>query len=187
MSSSDDRSGVYFGVKKTTLLLLLPALAVIALDQISKYVIACTITKYGSVPVIEGLFNLVHVRNRGLAFGLMNQPGHTYMYYIFVAATVCAIALLLFWFRKMKDEDPKITLGLSLILGGAVGNLIDRLTSGWRDASNILDRLNSGYVVDFLDFSFRGHHWPAFNIADSAITVGVIIVCWKMLKESRKS
>ncbi len=160
MSSSNDRSGVYFGVKKTTLLLLLPALAVIALDQISKFVIACTITKYGSVPVIEGLFNLVHVRNRGMAFGLMNRPGHTYTYYILVAATVCAIALLLFWFRKMKDEDPPITLGLSLILGGAVGNFIDRI------------RL--GEVIDVLDFYVGSHHWPAFNLADTAITIGIL-------------
>ncbi len=160
MSSGDDRSGVYFGVKRTTLQLLLPATAVIALDQISKFVIVSIVPKYGSVPIIEGLFNLVHVRNRGMAFGLMNRPGHTYTYYILVAATVCAIALLLFWFKKMKDEDPPITLGLSLILGGAVGNFIDRI------------RL--GEVIDFLDFYAGSHHWPAFNVADTAITIGIL-------------
>ena len=160
MPSSDDRSEVYFRVKKTTFLLLLPAIAVIALDQISKYIIASTITKYGAVAVIEGFFNLVHVRNRGMAFGLMNRPGHTFKYYVLVAATVCAIGLLLFWFKKMKDEDSKITLGLSLILGGAVGNFIDRI------------RL--GEVIDFLDFYLGSYHWPAFNVADSAITIGIL-------------
>ena len=147
-------------MKKTTLLLLLPAIAVVVLDQISKYIIAITIAKYGSVAVIEGFFNLVHVRNRGMAFGLMNRPGQNYKYYILVAATLCAIGLLLFWFRKMKDEDPKITIGLSLILGGAVGNFIDRI------------RL--GEVIDFLDFYIGSYHWPAFNAADSAITVGIL-------------
>ena len=147
-------------MKKTTLLLLLPAIAVIILDQISKYIIAITIVKHGSVAVIEGFFNLVHVRNRGMAFGLMNRPGQNFKSYVLVAATLCAIGLLLFWFRKMKDEDPKITVGLSLILGGAVGNFIDRI------------RL--GEVIDFLDFYIGSYHWPAFNVADSAITIGII-------------
>lgn len=163
-------------MKKTTLLLLLPAIAVVALDQISKYIIASTITKYGSFTVIEGFFNLVHVRNLGLAFGLMNRPGDTYKYYIFVAATICAIGLLLLWFKKMKDEDPKITLGLSLILGGAVGNFIDRI------------RL--GEVIDFLDFHIGAYHWPAFNVADSAITIGILwlalIILWGNTSKGQK-
>ena len=147
-------------MKKTKLLLLLPALAVIALDQISKFLITSTIPKYGSVPVIEGFFNLVHVRNRGMAFGLMNRPGHGLPFYFLVAATISAIALLLFWFRKMKDKDFKITIGIGLILGGAVGNFIDRI------------RL--GEVIDFLDFYAGPYHWPAFNVADTAITVGIL-------------
>jgi len=147
-------------VKKTTLLLLLPALAVIVLDQISKFVLVSTIPEYRSVTVIEGFFNLVHVRNRGIAFGLMNRPGQGLQFYFLVAATIGAITLLLFWFRKMKDEDPKITVGLGLILGGAVGNFIDRL------------RL--GEVIDFLDFYVGSYHWPAFNAADMAITVGIL-------------
>jgi len=146
-------------VKKTTLLPLLSALAVVALDQISKIILAYNIPKYASVPVIKGFFNLVHVRNRGMAFGLMNRPGHGFKFYFLVAATLCAIVLLLFWFRKMKDEDHNITIGISLILGGAVGNLIDRI------------RL--GEVIDFLDFYLGSYHWPAFNVADAAITIGI--------------
>jgi signal peptidase II len=146
-------------VKKTTLLPLLSALAVVALDQISKIVLAYNIPKYASVPVIKGFFNLVHVRNRGMAFGLMNRPGHGFKFYFLIAATLGAIVLLLFWFRKMKDEDHNITIGISLILGGAVGNLIDRI------------RL--GEVIDFLDFYVGSYHWPAFNVADAAITIGI--------------
>jgi signal peptidase II len=147
-------------VKKRTLLFLTPALAVVALDQISKIVLAHYISKYTSIPVIEGFFNLVHVRNRGMAFGLMNRPGHDFQFYFLIAATLVAIVLLLFWFRKMKDEGPNITIGISLILGGAVGNLIDRI------------RL--GEVIDFLDFYLGSYHWPAFNVADAAITIGII-------------
>ena len=146
-------------MKKTTLLFLVPALAVVVLDQISKIVLAYHIPKYASIPVIEGFFNLVHVRNRGMAFGLMNRPGHGFKFYFLVAATLCAIVLLLIWFRKMKDEDHNITIGISLILGGAVGNLIDRI------------RL--GEVIDFLDFYLGSYHWPAFNVADAAITIGI--------------
>ena len=147
-------------MKKTTLLLLLPALVVIAVDQISKFVLLSAIPEYGSVPVIKGFFNLVHVRNRGMAFGLMNRPGHGLQFYFLVVATLAAIVLLLFWFRKLKNEDHKLTIGLGLILGGAVGNFIDRL------------RL--GEVVDFLDFYSGSYHWPAFNAADTAITVGIL-------------
>jgi signal peptidase II len=139
---------------------LLSALAVVALDQISKIVLVYNLPRYGSVPVIKGFFNLVHVRNRGMAFGLMNRPGRDFKFYFIVAATLGAIVLLLFWFRKMKDEDRKITLGLSLILGGAVGNLIDRI------------RL--GAVIDFLDIYIGSYHWPAFNGADVAITIGIL-------------
>jgi len=146
-------------VKKTTLLPLLSALAVVALDQISKIILAYNIPKYASVPVIKGFFNLVHVRNRGMAFGLMNRPGHSFTFYFLIAASLGAIVLLLIWFRKMKDEDHNITIGISLILGGAVGNLIDRI------------RL--GEVIDFLDFYVGSYHWPAFNVADAAITIGI--------------
>ena len=160
-------------MKKTTLLLLLPALAVITLDQISKFVLVSTIPRYGSVAVIDGFFNLVHVRNRGIAFGLMNRPGQGLQFYFLVAATIGAIALLLFWFKKMKDEDPKITIGLGLILGGAIGNFIDRI------------RL--GEVIDFLDFYVGSYHWPAFNAADAAITVGILwLAVTTILRKSSK-
>ena len=161
-------------MKKNTRLLLLPALAITLLDQVSKLILVRTIHIHESVPVIHGLFNLVHVRNRGMAFGMMNRPGHGFVFYLLIAATVGAVVLLILWFRKLKDDEHKIILGLSLILGGAVGNLIDRI------------RL--GEVIDFLDFYVGPHHWPSFNVADSAITVGVLWLAINMLfrKPSRE-
>jgi signal peptidase II len=139
-----------------------PALVIIILDQISKYVVIHTFRIYESVPVIAGFFNLVHVRNRGMAFGFLNRPDINFGFYILVGASLGAIALLLIWFIKLKESDRLTTLALSLILGGAIGNLIDRLR--FRE------------VVDFLDFYIGAYHWPAFNVADSAITVGAILV-----------
>lgn len=143
-------------------MLVWPALAVILMDQISKQLVTGTIRFYESIPVIEGFFNLVHVRNRGMAFGLMNRPGIDFRFYLLVGATFLAIALLLYWFSRLKDEERRLVFGLALILGGAIGNLIDRI------------RLKE--VVDFLDFYIGQCHWPAFNLADSAITVGTFWV-----------
>ena len=154
-------------VKRNTHLLILPALAVVVLDQISKLIVARTIPIYQSVPVISGFFDLVHIRNRGMAFGLMNRPGSDLSFYVLVAATIGAIVLLVFWFSRLKQEESRIILGFSLILGGAVGNLIDRL------------RLRE--EIDFLDFNIGPYHWPAFNAADSAITVGTFWVAINLL------
>ena len=160
-------------IKRNTYLLTLPALAVVLLDQISKYVVLRSIALHESIPVISGFFSLVHTRNRGMAFGLMNRPGSDFSFYFLVAATFAAVILLLFWFTKLKDEEKRLIFGISLILGGAVGNLIDRL------------RLRE--VIDFLDFHLCAYHWPAFNLADSAITVGTFWVALNLLFYSPKS
>lgn len=148
-------------------LFFIPALAVILLDQISKAVVIRTIPVHKAFPVIEGIFDLVHVRNRGMAFGLMNHPGSHLSTYLLAATTVVAILLLLFWFTRLTKEESGVALGLSLILGGALGNLIDRI------------RL--GEVIDFLDFYVGPYHWPAFNVADSAITIGTFWLALNML------
>ncbi|KPK16250.1 MAG: signal peptidase II [Nitrospira bacterium SG8_3] len=160
-------------MKKNTYLLTLPALAIVVLDQISKYVVVRSIGLHESIPLISGFFNLVHTRNRGMAFGLMNRPGSDFSFYFLVAATFAAVILLLFWFTKLKDEERRLIFGISLILGGAVGNLIDRL------------RLRE--VIDFLDFHVGTYHWPAFNLADSAITLGTFWVAINLLFYSPKS
>ena len=154
-------------MKKKYHLLTFPALAIVILDQISKLLVVSIIQIHESIPVINGFFNLVHIRNRGIAFGLMNRPGGNLFFLFMIASTIGAIVLLIFWFINLKDENMGIVLGLSLILVGAVGNLIDRL------------RLRE--VIDFLDFYIGPYHWPAFNVADSAITVGAFWMAINML------
>jgi len=146
-------------MKRGYIFFIITALVVVILDQVSKIVVAGSIKYYESIPVIDGFLSLVHVRNRGMAFGLMNRPDARFSFYLLVAATVLAIILLIFWFNTLKGGSRRLIFGLSLILGGAIGNLIDRL------------RLKE--VIDFIDFFIGKYHWPAFNIADSAITVGV--------------
>ena len=160
-------------MKRNTYLLTFPALAVVLLDQISKYIVVRSIAFHESIPVISGFFSLVHTRNRGMAFGLMNRPGSDFSFYFLVTATIAAVILLLFWFTKLKDEERRLIFGLSLILGGAIGNLIDRL------------RLRE--VIDFLDFHIGTYHWPAFNLADSAITLGTFWVAISLLLYNPKS
>ena len=147
-------------MKRDYIFFIIPALVVIILDQVSKLIVAGSIKHYESIPVIEGFLNLVHVRNRGMAFGLMNRPDAQITFYILIAVTIAAVILLFFWFNSLKGRDRKLILGISLIVGGAVGNLIDRV------------RFKE--VIDFLDFFIGKYHWPAFNLADSSITVGAL-------------
>ena len=154
-------------MKRNYNLLTLPALTIVILDQLSKFLVVSTIQLYETIPVINGFFNLVHIRNRGIAFGLMNRPGGNLIFIFLITSTIGAIVLLVLWFLRLKNENIGLILGLSLILGGAVGNLIDRL------------RLRE--VIDFLDFYIGPYHWPAFNVADSAITVGAFWVAINMI------
>ncbi len=148
--------------KRNTLLRIWPAFAVIFLDQISKLAVMNGLRVHESVPIISGLFNLVHVRNRGMAFGFLNRPDLELGFYFLVGASLVAIVFLLYLIFHMRQEDGLSVLPLYLILGGAVGNLIDRLR--YRE------------VIDFLDFYIGPYHWPAFNVADSAITVGACLI-----------
>ena len=157
-------------MKRSYYLFTLPSLAVIFLDQITKFIVVRNINIYESIPVLKGLFNLVHIRNRGMAFGLMSRSGSDFSFYLLIAATIGAVVLLVFWFYRMRNEERRLALGISLILGGAVGNMIDRL------------RLHE--VIDFLDFYIGPYHWPAFNVADSAITIGTFWVAINILFRS---
>jgi signal peptidase II len=154
-------------MKRNYHLLIWPALSIVVLDQVSKYIVLASIEAHRSIPVISGFFNLVHTRNRGMAFGMFNRPGSDLGYYLMVSATLVAVFLLLFWFSRLKQDERILAPGLSLILGGAIGNLADRIR--FRE------------VIDFLDFYIGPYHWPAFNVADSAITVGTLWVVLSLL------
>lgn len=148
--------------------MLWPGLGVLFLDQLLKLLILKSLQVHQSVAVIQGFFNLVHVRNRGMAFGLMNRTDMTAFSYVLVGLSMGAVVLLGIWFYHLKPRDRQTIFGLSLILGGAVGNLTDRLR--FRE------------VIDFLDFYMGSYHWPAFNVADSAITVGTFWVAVRLLR-----
>jgi len=126
---------------------------VVALDQITKYLALTYINPYDSFNILPFL-HLVLVTNKGAAFGMFKHIGSSF----FIAASVIAIIFVIYLLIRGKEDH----LGLSLILGGAIGNLIDRILYG--------------SVVDFIDLSIGKYHWPAFNIADSALSVGVTII-----------
>jgi len=132
---------------------------VVACDQLTKFWIAANFDMFQSRELIPGLFNLTYLTNRGAAFGFLNGEHGSWRHAFFVGVALVALVMMIFLLRQMQKEGKRFVVAIALIFGGAVGNLIDRL------------RL--GAVVDFLDVYWQGHHWPAFNVADSAITVGV--------------
>ena len=134
------------------------AALVILLDQLTKLWIQEHMVLYTTRTVIPGFFNIVHVLNRGAAFGFLNRSDIQWQTYFFFAATSMAVLIIFHLLRLAQDDDRLLTVGLGLILGGAVGNLIDRI--------------KTGEVVDFLDFYWKTYHWPAFNVADIAIFLG---------------
>lgn len=137
---------------------LLTVAVLIALDQATKITVTLTLPLYSSKPIINGLFNLVHTRNTGVAFSLLADSGPLVKNIILPLVSGVAILVVLVFFWKSQFENRKIHYGLTLMLAGAVGNLYDRLSYG--------------YVVDFLDFFLGSYHWPAFNVADCCITTG---------------
>lgn len=136
------------------------AFSILFLDQLVKELIKGSIPVWGQQVVIEGFFNLVHVLNRGAAFGFLNSPGSTWQPVFFLIMTALAVLVIYSLLRHSKDKGALYVFALSSILGGALGNMTDRL--------------RQGVVVDFLDFHLGRFHWPAFNIADMAISIGAI-------------
>lgn len=134
---------------------------VVVLDQITKWLVLAKMPLYHSVVVIPGFFNLTHIRNPGGAFGFMATGSQDIRNLLFVGVAVIAMGLIGYFYRTTPKTYPYLASALAMIFGGAVGNLVDRL--------------RFGEVVDFLDFYVATNHWPAFNVADSAITVGITI------------
>ena len=142
-------------------------LAVVALDQGSKWMVRSALPLHESLPVIPGLFHLTHITNRGALFGMLHDLADPWRGAIFTTVPVLAAGLILWFQARTPAEDRLAQCGLSLVLAGAVGNLVDRL--------------RFGHVTDFLDVFVGRHHWPAFNVADSAITIGVVLLVWESL------
>ena len=131
-------------------------------DQVTKWVIARHVPLYSSRTVIPGFFNITHIHNKGAIFGFFSHTGGRFVFPALIAASLVALALVVYYFAKTPASEWGMKLALSLILAGALGNQIDRV--------------GRGYVIDFLDLYVRNRHWPFFNVADSCITIGAILL-----------
>jgi signal peptidase II len=154
------------------LAILLPVLVMgLVLDQVTKGLILLKLPLGGSVSLIPGVLNLVHVHNKGAAFGLLSGWSAHFAWLFFVATTALVLVILGYLLWRVPDEQWPMALGYSLILTGALGNLIDRI------------RL--GEVVDFIDVYYGHYHWPAFNVADSLVCVGAAVLVWVIIREEK--
>lgn len=144
------------------LLLTAITVTVIVLDQATKYWITESMRLHESIPVVPNLFSFTYIRNPGAAFGLLAGSSNAFRTVFFGVTSLFALALLGTILVRLPDRDWIGQVSIAGILGGAIGNLIDRL--------------RFGEVIDFLDVYVESYHWPAFNVADSAISVGVVFL-----------
>jgi signal peptidase II len=135
---------------------------VILLDQLSKWYVRSAVPMHDNIPVIDGFFSIIHARNPGGAFSLFAGADHGFRMPFFFIAAAIAIGVLIYFIRQVPTDQRWLLFAVSGVLGGALGNLIDRFAFG--------------QVTDFLLVFWRGYHWPAFNVADSFISIGVVIL-----------
>jgi signal peptidase II len=145
---------------------------ILILDQVTKYIVERQIRLYEIITVIPGFFNLTHVRNRGAAFSLFSTASDSFRSFFFLTVTIVAIIVIALLIKKTHERI--LIVAFSFIMGGALGNAIDRV--------------RYGEVVDFIQWYYRSYYWPSFNIADSAITIAVVLLAIDMLfRKSEKT
>jgi signal peptidase II len=142
--------------------------AIVVLDQASKFVVDRVIPLHHSIPVVENLFSLTYIRNTGAAFGIFGGGNLALRRGLLISFSLVAIGFIIVLLRRLPAEEKGLIVALSFILGGAIGNLIDRVAYG--------------EVIDFFDFYWSRYHWPAFNFADSFITIGVAITLYRLIR-----
>jgi len=144
---------------------------VVLLDQMSKIWVDLSLALHQSIPVIPS-FSITYAHNYGAAFSFLSDAGGWQRWFFAVLAIAVSVGIIIY-LNKLKSEEKLLAVSLSLILGGAIGNIIDRVLYG--------------YVIDFLDVYYNVYHWPIFNIADSAITVGVGLMLIESFMEKEES
>lgn len=160
MVKNSNIKNILYNINNRKKYLLFFTLLPLIIDIITKYIVKTNMVLYSFIPVIDGLFNIVYVLNPGAAFSFLHDMNESYRQIFFVSITSVAIIVIFYIFLK---ETTKLNIiGFALILSGAIGNLIDRIFIG--------------KVVDFLDFYYKSYHFPAFNVADSCITIGVALI-----------
>jgi len=146
------------------------AIVGLVFDQITKLYIDRSMQVFQSIPVIDGLFNITYLRNKGAAFSFLSHAAWRLPF--FIAISVIAAVVIVVAFNRLRTDQRLAQVSLSMVFSGAVGNLIDRV--------------RQGEVIDFLDVYWKTHHWPAFNVADSLICVGVALLALDMLREEQR-
>jgi signal peptidase II len=141
---------------------------IIVFDQLTKLIVDRTMPLYHSIPVIDNFFNLTYIRNTGAAFGIFAGAAAGFRLPFLVLFSVLAIGFIVMMLWRLPEKETGLIVALAFVLGGAIGNLIDRVMYG--------------EVIDFLDFYWSGYHWPAFNLADSFITIGVLITLYYLIR-----
>jgi len=142
--------------------------AIVILDQLTKAIVDRTMALYQSIPIVDGWFNLTYVRNTGAAFGIFAGSAEIFRRPFLILISILASGFIITLLKRLAEGERGLIAALTFILGGAVGNLIDRVFYG--------------EVIDFLDVYWRNYHWPAFNIADSFISIGVAIALFCLYK-----
>lgn len=142
--------------------------AVVLTDQVSKLWVTSTLHPFQTLPIVPHFMNFILSRNTGMAFGLLNGLDFEYKTLLVTLLSVLALVAVAYFMLNSHRQDRLVHFGLVLVLGGAVGN--------------ILDRVRLGYVVDFIDVYVRNYHWHTFNVADSAISVGVGLILLQSLR-----
>jgi signal peptidase II len=142
---------------------------IIVLDAVTKWMVSANITLHDAITVVPNLFSIVHVRNTGAAFGIGANAESQVVPLLLNSGAILVFLIVVAYALRTPLSDRTLQIGLHLILGGAIGNLVDRF--------------RFGYVVDFLDIYVRDHHWPAFNVADSAICIGIALLFLDMRRK----
>jgi signal peptidase II len=142
-------------------------LALLSIDQLTKALVARSILFQSSKSIIPGFFNLTHIRNRGAIFGFFSHSESRILFIFLTLVSLVALGLVIYYFFKTPSSQIIMKISLSVILAGALGNLMDRLFRG--------------YVIDFLDFHIKNWHWPSFNVADACITTGAFLLIFILI------
>ena len=158
-------------MRKNYWVFLITLVLVAGMDQFSKWQISSAMSLHASYPVIDGFFSITYVRNPGAAFGFLANAPSFFRSCFLIAVSAADIVMILYYLAQNKTGGVRRTVALSLITGGAAGNLIDRV--------------RFGEVVDFLDVYIGSYHWHAFNVADSAISVGAVLLIVELFRRRR--
>ena len=140
---------------------------VIALDQITKYLVLNLLPLYDVIHIIPGFLDITHLQNPGVAFGIFSSNHSNIQQILLMSASFVAVCVIVYFYSQTTDNHRFMLLGFALIFGGAIGNFIDRV--------------RMGRVVDFIDVYVGNIHWPSFNVADSSISVGVVIFLYHII------